>query len=61
MRDAIVAFIESLHTRTTIPRKTLVSWASLRRNTYYDWRDRLGQPKPSTNAPPARAVTTPHP
>jgi len=44
LRDAVVGFVESLHTRTTVPRKNILSWASIRRTTYYDWRRRLGEP-----------------
>jgi len=59
LRDAVVGFVESLHTRTTLPRKNILSWASIRRTTYYDWRKRLGEPNRHNGHIPREHHATP--
>ena len=42
LRDEVVDRIEAWHTLTAIPRTSLLSWAAIRRATYYDWSGRQG-------------------
>ncbi len=42
LRDEVVDRIEAWHTLTSIPRTSLLAWASIQRATYYDWSGRQG-------------------
>ena len=42
LRDEVVDRIEAWHALTSIPRTSLLSWASIQRATDYDWSGRQG-------------------
>ncbi len=44
IRDAIVGYVARLITRTHIPVTTVLGWLGLKKNKYYQWRQRLDVP-----------------
>ena len=59
VRDDVVACIEGLTRRCTIPRTTLLGWASIRRSVYYSWCGRQGIGNRPGGMPPNPRAATP--
>ena len=43
VRDEVVDFVSSLHTRTQIAQETLVRWLGIGRSKFYTWKQRYGK------------------
>lgn len=44
VRDSVVRYVAMITTRTHIPLKRVLAWLSLKKNKYYQWRKRVGEP-----------------